>query len=100
MAANKRAPNLSDVTRKPKRIHVPFAERLLCTKKEGMEFLSIGPSKWSQLVAEGRIRRTVIGNRPKAFVASLLEIAKAGEGMVIPEPVQLARAKTKTEVAS
>jgi hypothetical protein len=78
--------------RKSRRINpIPFAERLLCSKREACLYTNLGRRKIDELIAERRVDTTVVDHRLYIRVQSLLRLLDEGAGRRLPEPIQMKR---------
>ena len=72
---------------------VPFSERVTCTYREASDALGPRIRKLKDLVAEGRIKSTKLGNQRLLYVESLLSVLRAGEDAPLVEPEHLKRGR-------
>src|SRR5262245_9489063 len=73
---------------------VPFWQRELVTPTEVVNHLSIGRRKLDELLAEQRVESILIDERRYVVVPSLKRLIDAGRNVRLPEPPQMAHAKT------
>jgi hypothetical protein len=64
--------------RAPKRQHIPFHERIVCSVKDAVDVTSLSQSKLYKLMAAGRIEFRMQGRRRMILVQSLLRMLDIG----------------------